>query len=60
MSQRKIVQDWGTGVHVQCSAMSYDSGQARNLSESQFSHLQIGSGDPAHLSVWEALMGEGP
>ena len=40
--------------------MSSDIGQARNLSESQFSHLQIGSGDPAHLSGWEALMGEGP
>ena len=60
MNQRKMVQDWGMGVQVQSSAMSSDSGQAMDLSESQFSHLQIEGDDLAHLSGWETLMGEGP
>lgn len=52
-------QDWVMGGQVQCSAVSPDHGQAMHLSKSQLSHLQNGSDDPAYLSGWEVVMGEG-
>lgn len=56
--QREKGQDWGLGGQAQGSAMSPDHGQAMDLCESQFSHLQSGSDDLGHLSGWEVLVRE--